>query len=351
MPFTRPTLPELIDRAAADIESRLPDADARLRRSVLNVLVRMHAGSVHGLYGYLDWLAKQLMIDTAELEHLNRWASIWGVTRRAATAAAGNVTFTGTDGASIPAGTTLQRSDGVEYTTDALGTIAGGTATVAVTAVVAGAAGNADAGVALTLVSPISGVNSQATVAAGGLAGGADAEVDDLLRERLLARIQQPPHGGADFDYVAWALEVPGVTRAWVYPAELGLGTVTVRFMMDDTYADGIPQAGDVAAVQAYIDALRPVTAAVTVAAPIAVPLDITITLTPNTATVRAAVEAELADLIRREAEPGGTLLISHIREAISSAAGETDHVLSVPAADVAHGTGEIATMGVVTWV
>ena len=47
MPFTRPTLTTLIDRGAADIESRLAGSDARLRRALLNVLVRAHAGAVH----------------------------------------------------------------------------------------------------------------------------------------------------------------------------------------------------------------------------------------------------------------------------------------------------------------
>lgn len=350
MPFQRPELATLISRAQADIESRLPGADARLRRTLLGVLARIHAGSVHALYGYLDWLAKQLMVDTAEVEHLERWASIWGVARKAAAQASGDVTFTGTDGVTIPAATVLARADGVEYATDADVTIAGGTATAAVTAAEGGADGNADAASSLSLVSPIAGVNSAATVAAGGLTGGTDTEADEDLRTRVLRRIQQPPHGGADFDYVAWALEVAGVTRAWVYPAELGLGTVTVRFMMDDTYADGIPQAADVTAVQDYIDALRPVTAALTVVAPVAVALDLTIALEPNTATVQAAVQAELEDLLQREAEPGATILLSHLREAISIAAGETDHDLVSPAADVTHSTGEIPVLGTITW-
>ena len=350
MPFQRPDLPTLIERAQADIESRLPGADARLRRTLLGVLARMHAGSVHGLYGYLDWLSRQLMIDTADAEYLARWASIWGVSRKPATAAEGQVTFAGSDGNVIPAGTALQRADGVEYTTDLDATIASGTATVAVTASQAGEAGNAAGGTALTLVSPISGVDSTATVDSTGLTGGADTETDDSLRSRLLARIQMPPHGGAAADYVTWALEVSGVTRAWVYPGELGIGTVTVRFMMDDTYADGIPQASDVQAVQDHVDALRPVTADVTVVAPVAVPLDFTIKLTPNTSSVQTAVQTELEDLLRREAEPGGTILLSHIREAISIADGETDHVLVAPTADVTHNTGEIAVMGAITW-
>ena len=62
------------------------------------------------------------------------------------------------------------------------------------------------------------------------------------------------------------------------------------------------------------------------------------------------AVEAELADLIRRESEPGGTLLVSHIREAISTSAGETDHVLTSPTADVVEQATEIATYGMTTF-
>lgn len=350
MPFDRPTLTDLIDRAAADIESRLPGGDARLRRSNLSVLARVHSGAVHGLYGYLSWLALQLMPDTAELEHMDRWADIWGVTRKPATAAEGNVTLAGTNTSVISAGTTLQRSDGAQFTVDADATITGGTATAAVTAVVPGASGNTAASATLTIVSPIAGVNSIATVAAGGIAGGADSESDDALRARLLDRIQEPPHGGADFDYVKWALEIPGVTRAWCFPLEMGLGTVTVRFVRDEDVSI-IPDAGEVAAAQAHIDALRPVTADVYVVAPSAVPLNLTISgLSPSSTTVRDAIAAELADLLRREAVPGGTILLSHLREAISIAAGEYNHTLTTPSADVTHTTGQIAVLGTITW-
>jgi uncharacterized phage protein gp47/JayE len=195
----------------------------------------------------------------------------------------------------------------------------------------------------------VPGVASAALVAAPGLTQGADAESDDALRLRLLARIRQPPMGGSASDYVAWALQVPGVTRAWVYPLENGVGTVTVRFVRDND-VDFIPDAGAVTAVQEYIDARRPVTAQVTVLAPTAAPLDLTIALTPDTAAVRAAVTGELQDLLRRDAKPGGTILISRIREAISVSAGETNHVLSAPTADVTHLAGEMPTLGTITW-
>ena len=348
--FTRPTLQQLIDRIAADIEARLPGADARTRRSNLAVLARTQAGAIHGLYGYLDFLSRQVMPDTAEADTLDRHASLRGVTRTPSTAATGNITLTGTNGIVVPTGTELQRSDGARYKTTADATIASGTATAAVIASALGAAGNAVIGIVLTLTSPIAGITNTATVAAGGLVSGTDQETDADLLVRLMEKIQTPPHGGAKADYVAWAKEVSGVTRAWCFPLEGGAGTVYVRFVRDND-ASIIPDAGEVAAVQAHLDDVRPVTAVVTVAAPTAVPLNLTIDLTPDTTAARAAVTAEIQDLVKREAAPGGTLLLSHIREAISLAAGETNHVLTVPAADVTYTNSQIGTMGTITWV
>lgn len=349
MSFDRLEFAELLARAQADIESRLPDATPQLRRSLLGIIAYMHSGAIHGEYGYLDWMAKQLMPDTAEREHLERWAGIWSITRKAARAATGLVTFTGTDESVIDPGTVVTRADGATYATTAEAVITGGSVQVAAAASETGADGNADAGLALTLVSPVAGIQSDAQ-ATDGMSGGADEEVDTALLARLLTRIRQPPHGGARFDYETWALEVPGVTRAWCVAMELGAGTVTVRFMTDDTTANGIPTVDDVAAVQAYIDSMRPVTAEVFVLAPAPVSLDLAINLSPNTSAVKAAIEAEIIALIRREAEPGGAILVSHLREAISTAPGEFDHALVSPVADVDHATGEIAVPGTIIW-
>lgn len=350
MSFSRPTLQALVDRVRSDVLSRLA-ADDVLRRADGEVYARVMGGVAHGLYGYLEWLAQQLVYDTAESEFLERWASIWGVSRKAAAQATGTATFTVQAGALVPSGTLLQALDGVQYQTTAEATGTAPTYTAPVQAVVAAAAGNRAAGQALALVSPVAGV--QPSTLAGELSGGADVETDDALRSRLLARIQAPPQGGAAADYVTWALQVAGVTRAWVCPQELGPGTVTVRFVRDNdgTGAAIIPDAGEVATVQAYIDARRPVTAQLTVVAPVAVPLNFTITgLVPATEAVRNAVKAELQDLLLREATPGGTLLLSRLRAAISAAAGEADHVLTSPSANVVSTTGQISTMGTMTW-
>lgn len=351
MAFQRPTLAQLVERIQQDCVSRLALVGGVLRRSVVAVLSRVFAGAVHELHGFLEFLSRQVFPDTSELEFLERQGALYGITRKAATFAEGNVTFTGSNGTLIPSATLLQRSDGLRYATQADATIAAGTATAAVEAETAGEDSNADAGVSLSLVSPIIGVGSTATVAAGGLTLGSDQESDDDLRTRVLERLQFAPHGGAAKDYVAWAKEVAGVTRAWVYAGELGAGTVTVRFVRDDD-ASIIPDAGEVEAVQDYIEERRPVTAQVTVVAPTAVPLDFEIEITPDTTATRAAVEAELRDLLARdEIQPGGTILLSQIITSIGIADGVTDFVLNDPPANVTHTTGQMPTMGTITWV
>ena len=105
------------------------------------------------------------------------------------------------------------------------------------------------------------------------------------------------------------------------------------------------------AEVKAYIEPLRPVTAELYVLAPVHVKVIYSIHLTPDTSAARAAVEAQLRDLHSREAGLGDALLITHIAEAISSARGETDHVLVSPIADVPAGSNELLIFGGCIWL
>lgn len=349
MPLSRPTLKDLIERIATDIETRLPGADARLRRSNLTVLSAVEAAVAHGLYGYLQEIAKEAIPDTA-VDWLENWAGVWSVVRLSAVKATGAVTMTGNDGEVVPAGSLVQRSDGSQFAVLADTTLTGGTASVNVESTLAGQLGNTAPSSALLFVTPVPGINATCLVTAGGIVNGTDTESDASLRARLLKRIQRPPQGGSVSDYENWSLEVPGVTRVWVRPLFSGAGTVSIFFVRDND-ATYIPDAGEIATLQAYIDARRPVTAAVTVAAPTDTPVAMTIALTPNTAEIQAAVIAELKDVFLREAEPGGTILLSHLREAISIAAGETNHVLTVPSADVTATSSQIRSLGTITWV
>jgi uncharacterized phage protein gp47/JayE len=356
MPFTRPTLKEIVTRVETDIAGKV-SAVPLLRRAFVKAIARAVAGAAHLLHLFLEWVARQLFPNTAEGAYLLRWAAIYGLSPLPAQYATGNVTATGVNGSVVSSGTQMKTKAGIVVTTTANATIASGTATIPVAAVVAGVGGNLGAGEPLALLSPVAGVNSTLNVASGGLTGGEDVEDLEELRVRLLERIQQPPHGGNYKDYIVWAKEVPGVTRAWVFPLYYGAGTVGVAFVLDDAVGSIIPDSTKVAEVQAYIDERRPVTAQVTVFAPTTKALNLSIALTPNTAAAKAAVTAEVTDLVRRESAPGGaygetgTLLLSHIQEAISLAAGETDHVLTVPSADVTVTSGQIIIPGTITWL
>jgi len=354
VPFTRPTLAELIDRVRGDLRGRLEIEGPLLRRAMADVLGAVWGGAVHTLYGFLEWIADQMFGDTAAEAELRRRAAERGIYPVAATFATGNVTATGTNGTPIPTDTILRLDSVTAYRVTTGQVISGGTATLPVVALLAGELANIAATVELSFESPIAGVDSTATVATGDIDGGVDEEDLEELRARYLLDRRMPPTGGSDQDYEAWALEVPGVTRAWVYEHELGLGTVVVRFVLDGE-ADIFPDVGKVAEAQAKFDAERPATDEPTAMAPIDLPVLFTILPVPDNADTRAAITAELDDLMVRVGEPGdnagrGTVRLSAIRTAIGIAAGVTDYTLTVPSADVVPDVGELATRGSITW-
>ncbi|MBZ6456682.1 baseplate J/gp47 family protein [Pseudomonas fluorescens group sp.] len=217
-------------------------------------------------------------------------------------------------------------------------------------AVDAGVLGNADAGLTLKLIQPVEGVVNTFTVLAPGLTGGIAQESVESLRARIVRSYRVIPHGGSKDDYETWALEVPGVTRAWCRGNYLGPGTVGL-FVMRDGDAEPVPNPAQLAEVKAYIESLRPVTAELYVLAPVEVPLVYQIHAVPDTSAVRAAIQAQLVDLHEREAGLGETLLLTHIAEAISGSAGETDHQLISPAANVVPSANQLLTFGGITWL
>lgn len=363
MAFNRPTIQDLIKRVEGDIKSGLGLVTI-LRRSFLGVIAKVLAGLAHTLFGYLRHIEKQAFPDTAEAEYLERWASIWGVTRKNATFAEFKLAVVGTVGVVIPANRVFRRSDGKEYTTDAELILTGTDDEISLTAVEAGEASDVQVDDVISILAPIAGLTSEATVSEI-VTEPEDAEDDESLRERLMARIQLPPAGGAAHDYIAWALAVPGITRAWVGPQALGPGTVVVYIVQDDE-TPITPSSPKINEAFAYVDARRPVTANVSVVAPVLLPLDLTIAIKPNTTAVQAAIETELKDLIDRDAAvagswkgPGeihdGKILFSRINEAISIAVGEDDHeVVSINGdttpGDIEPDDGELVVLGDITW-
>jgi uncharacterized phage protein gp47/JayE len=256
-------------------------------------------------------------------------------------------------------------SPGIVFQTTADVTLGSGATVAPVVALTAGAAGNLAAGAGFGITTAVAGLDGTATVVA--ISGGADAENDDDLRARVLFRIQQPPMGGDADDYVRWALEVPGVRRAWCSPNEMGIGTVTVRFMMDDLRAtsdpttSGFPTSDDIAAVQAHLDGKRPVAVKdFFVVAPVPEPVSFTIAnLSPDSSATRAAIAANVAKMLAQRAapayalngvgQPAQTIFAAWVSEAVLQSSGVVSFDLTM-SDHVMPNSGAMAVPGTITY-
>ena len=153
------------------------------------------------LAGQLDLLEEELTAvrtamdpETAAGAALDRHTAARGLTRKAAVAAAGSLTFyRGTAAAEairLPAGLTAAAGeDGPRFATTEAGVLAAGETevTLPAAALAPGRAGNAAAGTVTVLLAPVGGLDGVKNTAA--FAGGQDAEDDASLRARLLERL------------------------------------------------------------------------------------------------------------------------------------------------------------------
>ncbi len=357
MPWSTPTLRQVREMIRDDITASLYGA-AFIGNNVLRVMADGMAGLTHHTLRYIDWLALQLLADTAETEWLDRHGEIWLVNadgtvgRKVATYAEGTANFSGVvGGIVIPVGTQLiggavpvgyeTLEEGVTHTSD-------GPVTIPIRALDPGALGNQDSGTELTLSPPIPNMSALAEVVL--LTGGTDTESDDDLRMRVLQRIRQPPQGGAAHDYVRWALSVPGCTRAWCTPLEMGMGTVTVRVLFDQLRSDndGWPREEDLEAVTAYIDTQRPVAVKdFWVLAPVKQFIDVSIrNLVPDTTEVRAAIETSLLQMLYDLASPGATVFAAWKAQAIMNTPGVISFDLTNWNDDYMQSSGHMAVLG-----
>lgn len=383
MPFARQTLTGLRNQIAQDIAAALPGADPLLRFSNLKILGDAQAGLSYLEYEYLDWIALQANPFTATEEILEAWAALKSVYRKAATIATGTATFTGSNGSLIPAGTGITRGDGTTYLTLADASIGiSGSVTVAAQAIadptgLAGAFGNCAIGTILTLSQAIAGVQSGG-FAATTFTGGADLETDDSLRTRMLFAYQNPPQGGAQSDYVGWAMEVAGVTRAWCAPNGFGTGTVVVYVMLDEAEAahggfpqgsdgvsqhdkgpDGLPRGivatGDQLTIADFIIKPQPVTALVYIVSPTVNTVNFTISgLAGASAATKALISQSVAGVFIQQGTPlagAGVIDLSYVESAIAAIPGTSGFVIAVPTGNIANTTGQLPVLGAITYI
>jgi uncharacterized phage protein gp47/JayE len=362
--WTIPTLREVRAMIRDDIASSLNGVV--IGNSVLRVLADADAAMGHLVLRYIDWLSRQFLPDTAETEWLDRHGDIWLVNsdftvgRKNATLASGAVTMTGIPGQIVPSGTTLLFGDIIYETTEQI-TLGAGETEIKIRATTSGSKGNVSIGSTMNLTDSISGIDDIATVSVD-VEGGTDEENDDDLRARVLFRIQQPPMGGDANDYVAWALAVPGVTRAWC-SVEMGIGTVTVRFMMDELRAEsnGFPNGADIQLVSDYLHSQRPVSVKdLFVVAPVPEPVDFSIAeLNIDDDGTRAAIEVSVRSMLRLRGapahqingvqQPAQMIFAAWVSEAISQSAGVESFTLDMSDKEMPF-NGSLAVLGTIVY-
>ena len=358
MPFYRPTLEQIRRRVQSDFRYEFGSDAVLVPGTVEHSFCEALVALSHAAHGRLDQIYRDAFPHLASAPALVKWAAFFGMYRNRATYAEDEMHFHGQPGKTIPTGTIVARADGFEYRVVAGGTFVFNLLKLVVRARTPGAAGNSPVAEML-LQSSIEGVNPYVETSDKGVNGGADAETPEELRVRLLALLNEPEGGGKKGDYVRWAKQVTGVTRAWEYGNTPKVGNVTVLFMRDNDEGSPFPNEAERDAVVAELKKYAPVALPdPKVETPIDHPLDLEIELTTEPgailADVRAAIIKSLEDMIKTRASPAaqdGVLFYrSWISEAISTTNGELDHKLNVPTDDITLSQWHLVSLGDITW-
>lgn len=346
----RPPLHDISKRVQADFSLYCNDGKPLRKFSKDYVLSQVIAGVSHLLHGRLNFIENQLFPDTCTNDRLEQMASSRGVFKRKALHAQGAVMFSGIPRKAIPQGTELTREDAVLFKTLQPGVIArDGQISIDCQCNTLGDVGNTSGNTVLTLVSPLSGVDSQARVRTSGIIHGVDEESRESLQARYLMRLQNPIRGGTKSDYEQWMLEVPGVKKPWVYSNVPTIGTVSVAFTIDDIDAP-FPTSAEIQTMEVYLRKLKPITAKLQmkVCTPKIIP--ITVRLSSQDPIVRSRIEASIKRIFFEEAKPGGLLLVSHLILAISNSITREDFSLVSPTENIQAQDGELHHFGGITW-
>ncbi|MFC6519762.1 baseplate J/gp47 family protein [Undibacterium arcticum] len=233
---------------------------------------------------------------TSNLADLDSFMLDFGVTRLAAVAASGQVTFarfTSTAQAVVPVGATVLSADGTQSYTALLDTtnaaysaslggyvLAAGVSSinVTVTAVTAGIAANAVIGQISLLNQPISGVDTVTNAAS--FTNGVDPESDAALRARFITYIASLSKATKTAVGNAITSLKQGVTYSLTENLTYGGAVQNGYFFVVIDDGTGTPPGSLLSSASNAIDAVRPVTSTFGVFAPVVVTANIAMTIT-----------------------------------------------------------------------
>lgn len=166
-----------------------------------------------------------------------------------------------------------------------------------------------------------------------------------------LARVQfaeqKPLAGGNRYDYIAWALEISEVQRAWCYPAVRGNGTVDVVILQDPATVAEVESGTLCALVKAFIELRRPVGRGADAVLVVAPTVDLTNVTISNLGTADPEVVAAEITAFLAAFDPDQTLYVAQLK-AIAINNGAVNPTVTAPAADVVPAAYHMIRPGVV---
>ena len=244
-------LNDMLEKVISDVDKR----EGSIIYDALAPCAFQLAQSYFMLNNFIDLVSG----DTAVGEYLDRVVADYGIIRKQATKAIRKIETTGV----VDIGTRWGLSDTI-YVIKELVSLNVYKAECEQFGII----GNQYSG-ALENIDNVSGVTATLTDI---LTSGADEETDENLRIRFYNQIQSPSTSGNVDNYIKWALEVPGIGDAKVFPLWNGAGTVKVLIVDNQMGIDETLES----IVFDFIGTVRPIGATVTVDSPIGKAINIT---------------------------------------------------------------------------
>jgi len=271
-------LEDMLSRVTSDVDKR----EGSIIYDALAPCAYQLAQNYFNLSNFIDLVSG----DTAVGEYLDRVVADYGITRKPATKAVRKIITTGP----VQIGTRWGLAGTVYVITNYISDN-----TYQAECEQTGETGNLYSGT-LENIDNVSGI--QATIGEI-ITAGEEEETDENLRARFYAQVQSSGTSGNVNDYRNWALEVPGVGGAKVYPLWNGNGTVKVIIVNSNMAIDSRLEQ----AVYEHIEAVRPIGANVTVESPtswtVNVNANVALDGTKTLAEVQTAFADNLASFLR----------------------------------------------------
>ena len=319
---TIPTIAEIKARIVSDLESKLNQTTPDLLKAFNKVLAGAIAGFILLLYQAILWTYRQIFPETADIFALRLLGALVNIFQLSAVFAVIQADITGQNGYTI-VDDLFMGSNSVVYKVTTGATIAGGTASVELTAQESGEIGNLPNGTILDIVSPNPNLDGTATITVTNTSGD-DEESLDSFRSRVSSAYSKRRTGGAPADYEAWGLETPNFD--WISPLDDPdtAGEVIVYGRVDNQ-TDGIPTGNQLTELESFLN-LDPVTGLRT-RHPIGPPttelpisrklFDITISIQNGTTQIKADVESAVTIYVETQ-EPFNEAIRKIVKDTIS---------------------------------